>query len=156
MSDDPFAAFQDLFPGKRPPINRPDSSITPKEVGWDDKPRTYIFGTKAYEFFLISHLSDAIGKAPQTIRAWEARGILPKTPFRSPRPRNQPLEGKANKGKRLWTREQIEGIVRIAREERVILDGGPPPTPAFTHKVQALFKDIYINSEFTKREDTQR
>ena len=141
-------------PGQRPPVNRGDPQ-PPKPQGWDHKPATYIIKGKVYEFFTIRHLCAALGKAPSTVRAWEARGMLPPSPFRSPTPRRQTLEGKTNKGKRLWTREQIEGILRVAAEEQVILNGGPPPNPSFTYKTKQLFYNIYTQSDLVPK-DTQQ
>jgi hypothetical protein len=93
------------------------------------------------EFFTISHLAAALGYSVQSIRAWEDKGALPRSPFRSPRTAKPVAGGRSNKGKRLWTREQIEGIVRLARRHKVILNKRPP-TQAFARDVKVLFDQL--------------
>jgi hypothetical protein len=135
--------FSDLnWPGKRKPVNR-DLAPAPSEdpEGWDDKPVMYMYKGDKKEFFTISHLAAALGKSPVTIRTWENKGMLPRSSYRSPRPRREMLPGTERKGKRLWTREQILGILDIASKEGVILNG-KPPTPRFAHRVSALFRKL--------------
>lgn len=132
--------FSDLpaFPGKRAPVNRSTPVVDTSPQVWDEKPTFYNHKGKLTEFFTISHLSVALGRKPVTIRSWENKGLMPKSPYRSPRPQRGSIPGKEAKGRRLWTRPQIEGILKIAREEQVILNG-KPPTPAFARKVSNLF-----------------
>lgn len=147
MSDDRFADFDALaYPGGKPPVNRPDQApAAPQEseTGWDHKPVFYLMGGEEREFFTIKHLSAALNRQPVTIRAWENRGVLPKSPFRSPPPSVAPTFGKTPRGRRLWTRGQIEGLLRIAQECRVITDPHQkPPSPEFTEKATKLFLQI--------------
>ena len=54
-----------------------------------------------------------------------------------------PTFGKVPKGRRLWNRAQIEGLLDIARECRVITDPHQkPPSPQFTEKATKLFLQI--------------
>ena len=149
---DPFSTFDDLrdWPGKKRPVNRPQelAHVTDVYEDWDKKPVVYIHGGVEREFFTIGHLADALGKSPVTIRSWENKGMLPKSPYRSPRPRGETLPGNRTKGKRLWTRGQIEGILRIAREQGVILNG-KPPTKTFAQHVADLFREI-LNQETSR------
>jgi hypothetical protein len=143
---DPFSTFEELrdWPGKKRPVNRPEASATVEPEGydgWDKKPVVYVYGGTSREFFTIGHLADALGRSPVTIRSWESKGALPKSPYRSPRPRGESLPGKESKGKRLWTRAQIEGIIRIARDEQVIFNN-KPPTQRFTQRVADLFREL--------------
>lgn len=142
--------FSDMqWPGKRKPINRPeDAPKTPEREGWDEKPLHYMFQGQEREFFTISHLSAALGRAVVTIRSWENKGMLPKTPYRSPRPRGESLPGTPPKGKRLWTRAQVLGILQIASEERVITNG-KPPTKRFAERVLELFKKLLEEDALT-------
>ena len=82
----------------------------------------------------------------QSIRAWEAQGLLARTPFRSPRTARPVAGGRSNKGKRLWTREQVEGILRLAKKHKVILPDRRgvkhPPTPAFSQEVGEFFNTL--------------
>jgi len=143
MSDSLAERFDDLdYPGRRKPVNR--SAATKPAPGtevWDARPVRYMVGGEVREFYTISHLAAALGYSVQSIRAWEDKGLLPRSPFRSPRTRKPVAGGRSDKGKRLWTREQVEGIVRLARRHRVILNKRPP-TPAFARDVKVLFTQL--------------
>lgn len=148
MSTDPVLdRFRDLadFPGKRPPANRQPVAAPVESEGWDEKPTYYTYRGVQTEFFTIRHLAHALGRQPVTIRSWENKGKMPRTPYRSPTPERGSLPNKAVKGRRLWTRAQIEGILKIAQEEGVILTG-KPPTTRFAHRVSELFQSL-INQE---------
>lgn len=135
--------FSDLdYPGRRKPMNRSYVVNAPEPVGWADKPLVYKVAGMDMEFFTIGHLAKALGYSVQSIRAWENNALLPKSRYRTPSPRaaNQPEH--LRKGRRLWTREQIEGILRIASEEGVILNK-KPPTPAFARRVQTMFNELH-------------
>jgi hypothetical protein len=93
------------------------------------------------EFFLISHLAQALGYSVQSIRAWEAQRLLPRSPYRSPKTRGMVAGGRSNKGRRLWTREQIEAILKAAKQHKVILNR-EPPNEAFFQTVQKAFNAI--------------
>lgn len=136
--------FEDMlpdFPGKREPANRKQAEVADVPVNWDERPTFYLFNGVQREFFTISHLASALDRSPVTIRSWENKGLLPRTPYRSPRPQRGSLPGKTAKGRRLWTRRQIDGVIRLAREENVIFNG-KPPTHAFATKVAALFQQL--------------
>lgn len=143
MNDPLLDRFSDLnWPGKRKPVNRtlPEPAQEEPE-GWDTNPLFYVYQGEKKEFFTISNLAAALGRSPITIRSWENKGVLPKSPYRSPRPRGNKLPGVEAKGKRLWTREQITGILSIASQEGVILNG-KPPTPKFAKRVSELFNTL--------------
>jgi len=128
-------------PGKRPLANLPTTVSNPSSVpAWDEKPLTYMMSGESRDFFTIGHLAKALGYSVQSIRAWENKGLLPKSPFRSPKPVREMLPGRT-KGKRLWTREQIEGILRIASEEGVILNKKAPNT-RFAKRVSDFFMTL--------------
>lgn len=131
------------FPGFRPPVNRPDPTPTVEEQGWDYKPVFYFINGENLEFFTIGHLSKALNRSSVTIRSWENKGVLPRSPFRSPAPEVTPTYGTVPKGRRLWTREQIEGILEICKRLRVITDvHQKPPNKQFTAQVTELFLSI--------------
>lgn len=143
MTDSLAERFDDLdYPGRRKPVNRGAKSepVTDTPL-WDDKPVRYMVNGEVREFYTISHLAAALGYSVQSIRAWEDKGALPRSPFRSPRTAKPVAGGRSDKGKRLWTREQIEGIVRLARRHKVILNKRPP-TPAFARDVKVLFQQL--------------
>ncbi len=143
MTDSLAERFDDLdYPGRRKPVNRGAKSEPVTDIPlWDDKPVRYMVNGEVREFYTISHLAAALGYSVQSIRAWEDKGALPRSPFRSPRTAKPVAGGRSDKGKRLWTREQIEGIVRLARRHKVILNKRPP-TPAFARDVKVLFQQL--------------
>ena len=138
-----MSKFDDLdYPGRRKPVNR----VTPQEQNapvsdWSDKPLTYMVNGETQEFFTIGHLAKALGYSVQSIRAWENSRLLPRSRYRTPSPRKADQPGHLVKGRRLWTRQQIEGILRIAAEEGVILNK-KPPTPRFAARVGELFTSL--------------
>ena len=144
MSDIAAEKFADLdYPGRRKPVNRGDSDKrSASDIAvWDSRPIKYLVNGEVREFYTISHLASALGYSVQSIRAWEDKGLLPRSPFRSPRTKRPIAGGRSNKGKRLWTREQIEGIVRLARRHKVILNKRPP-SPAFARDVKVFFDQL--------------
>ena len=136
--------FSDLdYPGKRKPANRGRNGAPPEVNHWDAKPVYYKFPGQAekQEFFTISHLAAALNYSVQSIRAWEAQGLLPRSGIRGPRTVRPVAAGRSDKGKRLWTRAQIEGIVRVAQQHKVIINK-EPPTAAFAADVARLFEEL--------------
>jgi len=132
--------FDDLdYPGRRVPVQR-KKVVTKPPPHWSDNPTRYPYNGEMRDFYTIGHVALALNKSPVTIRSWETKGMLPKSALRSPRPKRSPL-GTQPKGRRLWTYDQIEGIVRIAEEEKCILNG-LPPTLKFTKKVDKLFTKL--------------
>lgn len=145
MSNDPWEAFDDLkdFPGNRTPVRRDNADDTEDtDDEWAEKPVVYNFGGVAREFFTIRHLAAALSRSPVTIRSWENKGVLPKSPYRSPAPKKSSIQTKP-KGKRLWTRAQIEGLLSVAKECGCIVDDNQsPPNSEFTEKASQLFVDL--------------
>jgi hypothetical protein len=91
------------------------------------------------EFFEIGVLAAALNRRPVTIRMWEHEGILPNSGWSKPG-KYQDARGR----RRLWTRPQIVGIWRIAKEENV-LEPGPRiniTKTQFTARVDALFAQL--------------
>lgn len=103
---------------------------------WDAKP---VKGLDA-ELFTIGALATALNRKPVTIRKWETNGWLPKA-------RYMLRKGSSIQGqRRLYTREQIEGLVRIAREEHVLDDPKSLrtsiETTRFPERAKALWKEL--------------
>jgi hypothetical protein len=133
--------FADLdYPGRRKPVNRVPVS-PPEPAAWDAKPVYYKVGGEKREFFSISHLAKALDYSVQSIRAWENMNLLPRSPYRSPRTKRPVAAGKSNKGRRLWTRAQIEAILRLAKKHKVIFNK-TPPTAAFANEVARAFYEL--------------
>jgi len=144
VTTEALASFQQIaqeyYPGSsRPIIRHPNRSRdTGPEVtaSWDRKPRTYPVGGVEREFFTIGQLAEALGRKPVTLRKWEREGIIPKATFRAP---SEHVQGV----RRLYSREQVEGIVKIAKEEGVLVSHQTPITQTqFTNRVVALFTSL--------------
>lgn len=126
------------YPGKREPLLRQQQSAKtgPKDIeAWDMRPRTYKFRGVDVEFFTIQHVARALNRSARSIRDWEKAEIIPPATYRSPTPRRG-SDVKAV-GDRLWTRAQVEAMVRAAQEEGIL--DGKAPTKTFTRKVIAAF-----------------
>ncbi len=141
MSGDVMAAFAELgenYPGskqKRRAVAAP-AAPSPEDAGrWDARP-TYIEGRGGvkHEFFAIGALALALGRRPVTIRKWIENGVLPKARFVTDSV--MPSRG----SRRLWTRTQIEGIARIAREEGLIDTSRHVGGTEFTVRVKELWR----------------
>ncbi|MFI0265668.1 MerR family transcriptional regulator [Streptomyces luteogriseus] len=133
---------EEYFPGSSQKIPRRQPSelalvrSAPKEPeSWDANPRKYEINGQLYEFFTIGHLAAALGKATVTIRLWEQQGFIP-NPDRSP-------SAHADKRHRIYSRAQIEGIVRIAGEEGILYAARPRiRNTRFADRVLDLFIEL--------------
>jgi hypothetical protein len=127
------------YPGKRKPVLRqPEVKAMggPQELeAWDDHPRVLYLAGVETEFFTIRHVALALGRSTRTIRTWERKEVIPPATFRAAKPHKGSQV--KTKGDRLWTRPQVEAMVRIAREERIL--NGHPPGPQFTAKLVRAF-----------------
>lgn len=140
MSREVNAAFDDLlgstYPGSRQ-TRRTVAKRKPaddEEERWDAHPTIQKVDGRDVEFFYVGAVAQALGRRPNTIRKWLNEGTLPKERFRT----NSP----AIKGsRRLWTRAQIEGMRRIAREEG-LFDGAVVSRTEFTVRVKELFRSL--------------
>jgi hypothetical protein len=136
-----FAGLADeYFPGSSQKIRRteqprPQAAVQIPLRIWDDRPRKGIVDGKAYEYFTIGHLAMALNRAPVTIRLWEQLGYIP-LPERSD-------SEYADKRHRLYTRPQVEGIMRIAEEEGILHAKRPRiEQTRFAERVRKLFLEL--------------
>jgi hypothetical protein len=140
-----FAEIGEAFyPGSTKPIVRHQNrnglhtKAATSAADWDHKPRKYTVGGVETEFFTLGQLAKALSRQPVTIRKWEREGVIPKSTFQSPGKDDDP-RGR----RRLYTREQVEGIVRIAHEEGVLVSHQKPiKGTQFTARVIDLFKRL--------------
>jgi hypothetical protein len=105
-----------VFPGSTTPlIFEKVREVQEKDIEkWDAKPFIFLVDGKEREFFAIGQLGKALGnRSAVTLRKWERDGILPKSPYTKPSsdPRGR---------RRMYTRDMVEGLVIIAREEKVL------------------------------------
>lgn len=104
------------YPGSATPIptGPPPPEPAPAPDGWDASPMVFIFNGVETEFFTVGQLAKALGKSASTVREWERFGHLPLARYRT----RAVVE---DKKKRLYTRAQVEGLVRIAGEEGLLV-----------------------------------
>ena len=129
--------WKEFYPGSRHTIQPHVSAERVDDPErWDAKPRKFRVGGVDREFFTIGHLAKALLRKPVTIRAWERAGVIPKPTFR--RPSEDPRGTR-----RLYTRAQVEGMVRIAEEEGLMKgDYRSVSNTDFTRRVIALFREL--------------
>lgn len=60
-----------------------------------------------YKLYYIGVLAKRLDRTPTTVRDWERKGIIPKSEFTD------------KFGKRLYTEEQIEAIVKCAKKDKI-------------------------------------
>lgn len=124
--------------GKSPGMPREDKDSKGVRE-WDTKPMIFEdpVTKKDAEFFTIGNLADALGRESGTIRKWENTGVIPKAAFLTP--------GEDPRGRRrLYSRAQIEGLVRIAAEEKILVnpDNRPISRTAFKERAWELFASL--------------
>ena len=116
MSDPILDLFGDMpdFPGKTPPKNRKSSKSRPLAEEELNGAIGKIFRIKGedVELFTVGELAKAINRRPVTVREWERRGWIPKSNYRTPAPRREQIPGKPTKGRRLYTRDQVEFLAQ--------------------------------------------
>lgn len=120
--------FGDIFPGKRPLRDVGKVPTKTKHVvvddEWDKHPTVKMLRGVRTEFFTVGDLAAALGRTPVTIRSWEDKGWLPHATFRTETPKGTQVPGKKVKGRRLYTRSQIEVVLAAAAKHGVMENGG--------------------------------
>ena len=64
------------------------------------------------KMYTIGALSEALGNKPVTVRSWESKRWLPEATYRTPKPKGEQVPGKAIRGKRLYSEEQVLFLVK--------------------------------------------
>jgi len=107
--------FADLYPGSKRRRRERVAAAVAERATWDSSPMVKMFNGEPTEFFEIGALAAALGKRPVTIRLWERKSYIPKSPYRLPsheRPGGTTmLDGDTMPGKRVYTRALIEAAV---------------------------------------------
>ena len=83
------------------------------------KPSYYLVNNQPMALYRIGSLARALNRRSVTVRKWEQEGIIPVSAYKMP--------GRDSRGqRRLYSKEQIETLRRIAYEEGVLLpnEGG--------------------------------
>ncbi len=95
-----------------PPLER--AEVLPGDPGWLHVGLTMRLKDKGalVDFFTIGAVATALGRSVCTVRRLEVEGHLPKASFRAP--------GRSPTGqKRLYTREQVLAVARVAEEHGI-------------------------------------
>lgn len=132
-----FSELEEFYPGSK---ERRKVTPPPPDVEHEDrlgKGTMKLLNGVEVEFFTIGQLATALGRRPVTLRKWEADGILPTSGYVKPAKRKDP-RGR----RRLWTRAQCEGILRIAYQEGIMEAGKKVSVQSFGAKVRALFEEL--------------
>jgi hypothetical protein len=135
------AAFAELagdnYPGstrKRKAVAAKAAEAPPEEDRWDSSPYMQKVDGELVEFFFVGAVAQALGRSSNTIRRWIEYGTIPQARFR--------INAVSIKGsRRLWTRAQVEGMRRIAREEG-LFDGRNVGATQFSERVTELFRQL--------------
>jgi hypothetical protein len=110
----------DRYPGSKQALVDYDA---PEEVSEDDELTSLLgppykmlnYGGEKTAFYSIGSLARALNRSPVTIRKWEANGTIPQPLW------SAPGDTKALGGQvRLYIREQIAGLRKIAEEEGIL------------------------------------
>ena len=123
------------FPGSRQPIIPPAG---PPDLLRGVTGKTFSIGGRQTELFTITQLAQVLNRKPVTIRKWEQQGYIPKATFVKPGA-NQDPRGR----RRLYSRAQVEALVRVAQEEGILGDLHKQVSRTqFQDKALAAFKQI--------------
>ena len=115
--DNLMGLFGDLpnFPGKRVPKNRPEFKKLTDSILEDRyngaKGKEYVINGERLMMYTIGEVCKALDKSTVTVRMWESKGWIPKPSFRTPAPNNVQIPGKASKGRRLYTQQQLDTLL---------------------------------------------
>lgn len=114
---------EDRYPGSKQalkPLTREEvhkDKPTAPPIPWEELPsRVYTVQGRDTTFYTIGALAAAMQREVVTLRKWEQKGYLPPANFRAPS--KHPTKPKHD---RLYTREQIEGLVKILEEEGLLI-----------------------------------
>lgn len=125
----------EFFPGSRVPLTGvpgiPSEYAIPDEFGKD-----FEIAGKSMRLYSIGELAVILKRRPVTIRKWERLATIPKATFVKP--------GVDARGRRrLYSREQVEAMLRIAMEEKILdVQTMQISKTQFTPKVFAAFREL--------------
>lgn len=91
------------------------------------------------EFFTTANVAMAVNRSVPCVRKWMQAGILPPAPFVLPNKTGDPAYNK-----RLWSRDHLEGLQRLAEANRISTRTRVPRTEllAFSVQLYELFESI--------------
>lgn len=142
-----MSTFHDLpdeyyYPGsKQRRTGRPAAEEKAPDPFEGVKPRVYIVKGREVDFFTVGQLALALNRKAVTMRKWEREGVIPKATFTAPNPTGDPRARR-----RLYSRAQAEGMVRIAAEEKIVGESARGVSSTlFSERVIALFRELAHN-----------
>lgn len=100
------------YPGNTPPKNRDKQASQHKGDLNGARGKIYRINGIDVELFTIGELARAIGRKPVTVRMWEREGWIPKPKYRTPAPRGEQIPSRPTKGRRLYSRAQLEFLAK--------------------------------------------
>lgn len=119
-----------------------ENPLTKRDPLANLKTRSFRVNGQPVAFYGIGELAKLLGRRPDTIRGWEERGWLPRPtavfPGRDPRNSDSAIHGR----RRLYTRAQMLGILKIAQEEDVLDKHSRISQSRFPQKVRKLFQEL--------------
>lgn len=131
MSSFGLDELAEFYPGsrhKRRAAPEPVQEQLPLAVeGWDSRPYRKVIGGVEREFFTLGAIGKALGRPLVTLRLWIRQGHLPNATYRLP-PKQVAVfdeDGtqtgtREQKGRRLYTRDQIEVVIRVAAQHGLL------------------------------------
>lgn len=108
----------DTYPGskqKRDP--EPDYTPVVEPKAWDSHPFTKVVKGEVREFFTIDALCTGLDRPAVTIRLWIRKGYIPDATYRMPK--RVAEDGTVYKGRRLYTREQVEAVLKAFESRNI-------------------------------------
>jgi MerR HTH family regulatory protein len=126
--------FTEFYPGssrkkrqyEEPEPEKPELDELP-ELG---KPQYYLVNNQPLALYKIGAVARALNRKSVTIRKWETEGFIPVSSYKMP--------GRDNRGqRRLYSKEQIEQLRKIAYEEDILYPG---PGGKWRHIEKTNFK----------------
>jgi hypothetical protein len=109
--------MEDFYPGsKRTRKQYSDEPLPPisDEEKLDlGRSKKYLVGNEIVELYPIGAIAAALNRKPVTVRKWETEGVIPVSPFMM---KSHDARGQ----RRLYSREQIEALRKVAAEEGVL------------------------------------
>lgn len=129
----------DTYPGSTTPIGTvqpPEQSMDPIDILEGLQARHVRVGGSEMPMYSIGELARALGRKSGTIRKWEDLGILPKSTY--------VLNPGTQQGRRrMYSSEQVIGIVTIASEEGILyFPRKAIRETAFVDRVRQLFNRL--------------
>lgn len=128
--------LEEYYPGSRERRQTvPSAPATGVEEDLLGAPLILVLHGRDTEFFTIGQVARAIGRRAGTLRAWEAKGVLPTSGYTKPSddPRGR---------RRLYTRPQAEGIIRLAKTHQIMDAESRRPLDGFGKDVAELFAEL--------------